>query len=282
MSDNFDEIITMMESSTVLIKNSANQSATGFFVTFDDVKLQNKFILITCSHILYIDDNNSIKTEYLDILLRAIDDTTKDKKRVNLILYVTDNIIIDHPDNDEDCTDHTDICGIPIDLSLITNRIRIITNNSNYFTLLSPIHEKYFYKNEILPPCEEIYTMGYPDNLLDITNYVPVNRKGIIATNILYDYMGLSQFLIDCECFQGMSGSPVILYNPVLYRTPAGLQMRARFLLLGMLCAAPKDIQIIKYGDDEIPVDIYRHTGIVIKIKEIFKIKDKLLSLLFP
>ena len=64
-----------------------------------------------------------------------------------------------------------------------------------------------------LTPVEDIMMVGYPIGLWDATNNSPIVRRGITATPVYRDFEGLPQFMIDCACFPGSSGSPVLLVN---------------------------------------------------------------------
>ena len=60
---------------------------------------------------------------------------------------------------------------------------------------------------------ETITTVGYPLDIYDSVNNMPISRQGITATSIGMDYMGRPDFLLDVACFPGASGSPVYVYT---------------------------------------------------------------------
>ena len=64
-----------------------------------------------------------------------------------------------------------------------------------------------------LDAVEEILFVGYPSNIYDKKNNLPIVRKGITATPYAVDYEGYPIFLIDASVFPGSSGSPVFLYD---------------------------------------------------------------------
>jgi hypothetical protein len=60
---------------------------------------------------------------------------------------------------------------------------------------------------------EDVIMVGYPNGIWDSVNNKPIYRRGIIATHPARDYNGKPEFVIDCACFPGSSGSPVYLHD---------------------------------------------------------------------
>lgn len=60
---------------------------------------------------------------------------------------------------------------------------------------------------------EDVIMIGYPQGLWDDHNNLPIVRRGITATPPAIRFKNKAEFVIDCACFPGSSGSPVILYN---------------------------------------------------------------------
>ncbi|MBA7545990.1 hypothetical protein ES705_38372 [subsurface metagenome] len=58
---------------------------------------------------------------------------------------------------------------------------------------------------------EDILFIGYPNNLYDEENLIPIVRKGITATPISIDFNNEPVFIIDASVFPGSSGSPVLI-----------------------------------------------------------------------
>lgn len=73
------------------------------------------------------------------------------------------------------------------------------------------IESKYFanFQSNDYDAIEEVLMIGYPNGIWDDTNNRPIVRRGITATDPKVDYKGKPEFLIDCACFEGSSGSPV-------------------------------------------------------------------------
>ena len=98
---------------------------------------------------------------------------------------------------------------------------------------------------------ENILMVGYPNGLWDSKNNLPLFRTGITATPPFIDYEHKPEFIIDCACFTGSSGSPIFLVNEGSYsKKGGGITIGNRFKLLGVLYAGPQqeaegDIKII-------------------------------------
>lgn len=121
---------------------------------------------------------------------------------------------------------------------------------------------------------DDITMIGYPKGIWDEANNFPVFRKGITATNPKYNWNNKKEFLIDCACFPGSSGSPVLLINMGGYFTRSGLTLGStRVKLLGILYAGPQhtatgEIEIVDVPITQRLVLISRipnNLGIVIK-----------------
>lgn len=88
---------------------------------------------------------------------------------------------------------------------------------------------------------ENIHLVGYPIGIYDPANNQPIIRGGITATPYKQNYRGKPEFLIDCACFPGSSGSPVYLANfgTILSRKTGTASFGYQFILLGILYAGP-------------------------------------------
>ena len=93
-----------------------------------------------------------------------------------------------------------------------------------------------------LTAIEDLVLIGYPNGLWDKANNLPLVRRGITATAPYIDLDGRSEFMIDCACFPGSSGSPILLYNIGSYiKKSGGMQLGARRVkLLGVLHSGPQ------------------------------------------
>ena len=60
---------------------------------------------------------------------------------------------------------------------------------------------------------EDVVSVGYPNDVFDRANHLPIVRRGITATPPGVDYDRNPTFLLDASVFPGSSGSPVFIYN---------------------------------------------------------------------
>lgn len=92
-----------------------------------------------------------------------------------------------------------------------------------------------------LSAVEDIVMVGYPNGLWDARNNFPIVRRGITATPPYVDFEGRKEFMIDCACFPGSSGSPVFLYNIGSYANKGGgVSLGGRVKFLGVLWGGPQ------------------------------------------
>lgn len=112
---------------------------------------------------------------------------------------------------------------------------------------------------------EPILMVGYPNGLWDNVNNLPLIRQGITATPIKTDFVGRPEFVIDCACFPGSSGSPVYLNNSYMHhsRKRNSINMAPRHALLGILYAGPQhsakgDIIVETIPTKTVPVSMTR------------------------
>lgn len=140
------------------------------------------------------------------ILFRTIDSSQ------NIIPFKTESIILDtlkhkwlfHPDST------IDLAILPI--------VDVLSKYSKYGIHLywKGFHEKNIpdsNQRNRLTAIEEIYLIGYPLNLRDPYNNLPIVRKGTTATPAYLNFNKRKEFLCDVPLYKGSSGSPVIIYN---------------------------------------------------------------------
>jgi hypothetical protein len=83
---------------------------------------------------------------------------------------------------------------------------------------------------------EDVIMLGYPSGLWDSTNNYPIVRRGITASHPGVDFEGQPQFAVDIACFEGSSGSPVLLpYDPGRAKPVAFFDPTRLFAFLGVL-----------------------------------------------
>lgn len=84
---------------------------------------------------------------------------------------------------------------------------------------------------------EQVVTAGYPRGLRDEVNNLPVTRSGITATPLAFDFLGEPEFLVDMPCFEGGSGSPVLIVSntiPTKQTGPYSIMGNSLVFLVGI------------------------------------------------
>lgn len=172
---------------------------------------------------------------------------------------------IPHPDND------VDLCVLPI---------------GGMLNQLFARHEEVFwmpFDASLIPTAadeermiglESVLMVGYPNGLWDNVNNLPIFRRGSLASDYKVDWRGKKEFLIDCACFPGSSGSPVMLFDIGGYQDKGGMNIgAARIKLMGVLFAGPQHtadgkIVVVNVPTVQVPVPVItipNNLGIVIK-----------------
>ena len=139
---------------------------------------------------------------------------------------------------------------------------------------------------------EDIIFIGYPNNIYDRMNLLPIVRKGITATPVSIDFEGKPIFLIDASVFPGSSGSPVFLCNIGSYSPKGkGLKAGSRIFFLGIISSVliRKDentIKFVKIPTEKTPIVettqmidlgmVYKSTVIMELIEKCLKSKDEM------
>jgi hypothetical protein len=130
---------------------------------------------------------------------------------------------------------------------------------------------------------ENIVMVGYPNGIWDRRHNFPILRSGVAATHYRYDWNGRPEFLIDCACFPGSSGSPVLVCDIGRVHTKKGVQIGPnRIKFLGVLYAGPQhrvdgtvDIVPVPTANKLVSVStIPNNLGIVIKSRKLREFDD--------
>jgi len=105
------------------------------------------------------------------------------------------------------------------------------------------------YELQELNSIENIFMVGYPNSLWDEHHKLPIIRHGITATDPKIKFNWKNEFVIDCACFPGSSGSPVIIYKQEInkYDSPV------KIFLAGILYAGPMRTSTGEISIKEIP-----------------------------
>jgi len=135
-----------------------------------------------------------------------------------------------HPDKD------VDICLLPF--SPYLNKIDREKTDGIYFMYIDdarvPTETDY---SENLDAIEEICFVGYPNNVYDTHNCLPVVRTGTVASLLSVDFEGRPCFLVDASVFPGSSGSPVFICKSGswFHSRKKAIYSGDRFVFLGIL-----------------------------------------------
>ncbi len=139
-------------------------------------------------------------------------------------------------------------------------------------------------KNNILNFIEDIFFIGYPRGIYDSYNNIPIIRKGINATPIIFDYNNLPVFLIDASVYPGSSGSPVFLCDTGGYGLKNKFYDGTRIVFLGILSTAFKNeegkflINIDFKSFESVIEKTHLDIGVVIKPMVIIQLINKYLK----
>lgn len=89
-------------------------------------------------------------------------------------------------------------------------------------------------------PIEPVIMIGYPSGLWDEQNNRPLARRGSTASHPFLKWNGKHEFVIDAACFPGSSGSPVFLFEDLMFRTKENAYTPGtKAQLLGVLASGP-------------------------------------------
>lgn len=261
----------MVMYATVLIrcqrKDGTFGTGTGFIMNLcKDNRANNSVpVIITNKHVT----NGSVKCRFD---LCQADKMGKPIDSGGFVLAVENAPWIHHPDSD------VDLCCLPV--AGYFNRLSAEEGIDVFYT---PLETSVIPSEEMvagLSTIEDVIMIGYPIGLSDTKNHKPVARKGITATHVKLDYEGKKQFLIDCACFPGSSGSPIFILNEGSYMRDNGLYFGSRIILLGVLFAGPQFTATGTITYANIPVapssriNIPMNLGLAIKSSEILVLEN--------
>ncbi len=246
-------------------KNGKKMTGTGFFYEhkIESGKLKDKFamFLITNRHV--IEEVKIINLEFKGTLEKetALLNTT--------FTYQLDIPWFIHPNK------KIDLAIVPFNVAL---NLMIKANQRPY---IQPIVDKITYtseKNDLINIIEDVLFIGYPRGLFDRENNIPIIRKGITATPIIFDYNNLPIFLIDASVYPGSSGSPVFICDSGSYCVKDKLYTGSRTLFLGILSSTYKNqggIFVINSEFNKTDSELskpYLDLGVVIKPRAILEL----------
>lgn len=215
-------------------KDGATSTGTGFF--FEFCRSENGRMvptIVTNKHVIKDAKSGTLR-------FRTADDKGDVKEGDFFDFNIDDfeNAWIKHPNSEIDLA----ILPIAQFFSRITSQGKI--------PFFPGLNESMIPSEEIvksLSSIENVIMIGYPNGIWDQENNVPIVRRGITATSFRVDFKGKKEFLIDCACFPGSSGSPIFLLDEGVHRDQSGqIVFSARFHFLGILWGGP---QFSSHGD---------------------------------
>lgn len=93
---------------------------------------------------------------------------------------------------------------------------------------------------ESSPVAAPVLMVGYPTGLSDKKHNLPLIRRGALASDPRIPFNGEDCFVIDCACWPGSSGSPILLETDPYRRLPESrLTRRTGNALVGILYEGP-------------------------------------------
>ena len=204
-------------------------TGTGFFYSFEYAPNRWFTTVVTNQHV--IDSASDIEVLITKQKEVHMEEPAPDFGEYIKIKAKLDDVIL-HPNPD-------------IDLAMIVLNQPLLDAENNgimpFLVVLTDelIADKEYYRN--MDAVEPICMVGYPIGLFDQKHNLPIVRKGITATRPQFDYNDKPEFLIDCACWPGSSGSPVFHYDPgVIFKNEDGAERPPlQFRFLGIMYGGP-------------------------------------------
>lgn len=209
---------------TCIIKTDTG-SGTGFVYNISNIKNLNIPMLVTNRHVV-----ERCKHSFFYMTVKKINGQPDFGNEVHFEVPIDQWLM--HPDSE------IDLAMTPI--ATLLENAKTSGKNPFYISLTADlIADDSYLKN--MDAIENILMIGYPTGVFDKTNNLPVARRGITASRIGLRYNGRPEFLIDCACFPGSSGSPVFQFDtgPKLNRNGDISLGEVRFKFLGVLWGGP-------------------------------------------
>lgn len=274
--DNGLSIFENMAYSTIRIEcdtKSGLSTGTGFFYRFFNSGDRYVPAIITNKHVVEGSING-----HLYFTLSTTDGKPNVGKSYLWNVGEFEKAWIPHPDPE------IDLCAMPI-----TTLVDVAFAQGHKFFIT-------FFEDSVLPSeadiddfagMERIVMVGYPNGIWDRKNNFPVFRSGVVATHYRYDWNGKPEFLIDCACFPGSSGSPIVICDVGHVLTKKGWNLGTnRVKFLGVLYAGPQhrvdghvEIVPVPTSDRVVSVsNIPNNLGMVIKSRKILDFENELKS----
>jgi hypothetical protein len=204
-----------------------NSSGTGFIMSFCHDGHQFVPAIVTNKHVI-----DGAAAGVFHMTLRGNDNLPLYGQRVPIRVRNFESLWVKHPHEE------VDLAAFP--LAAVLRRLEDQGKHVFYFWWDTDFIANAAYTTG-LNAVEDILMIGCPNGLWDSHNNLPIVRRGVTATPPYIDFEGRPEFIIDCACFPGSSGSPILLYNPDSHSTKNVMHMgKSRIKLLGILWGAPQ------------------------------------------
>lgn len=256
------------------LRDGRTSTGTAFFFAFNVEKGKVIPLLVTNKHVI---DGSTSGTFVLTLRSDNGDPAIGSHEPVTFDRF--EDLWIKHPD------ENVDLAVFPLG-PLLNEAERL---GKKFF--FAPLDESLIPTPEVLAGLtgiDDITMIGYPNGIWDQRNNMPIVRRGVTATNPKHDYNGLPLFVIDCACFPGSSGSPVLVFNQGAYADASGGMVfgGGRVLLLGVLFAGPQhiaegEVQTVEVPLQQVSISMSRipnNLGFVVKAQKILDFKADLLA----
>lgn len=245
-------------------------SGTGFFFNFcQEDSGKHVPALITNKHVI----NGAT---YGVFHLNTTDDGKNPAhgKHVPVPVSNFENAWVPHPEPD------VDLAAFP--LASVFNHVSL---QGKKFFLKAVSRDLMALEDELkeLSAVETVLIVGYPNGLWDEKNNMPIARQGVTATPPYLDFNDKKEFVIDCACFPGSSGSPVFLYNLGSYATKTGgIQLGGRVKFLGVLWGGPQhtatgEVRVVPVPTKSVPIAVSlipNNLGFCVKAEKLLAFED--------
>ena len=201
--------------------NKENSFGTGFLFNYLTKEKASIPFIVTNFHV--INEGHSVITEFL----KSKDNEPCRQDKIKVEIGLSRHDIFGNKDND--------LYLIPLgpvmhDIRKTGTEIFLRGVDQSMIPDVKVVNE--------LSALEEIIFIGYPEQIYDSKNILPIVRRGITATPIWNDFNDKKKFLIDAGVYPGSSGSPVFIFNQGTYAVKDGIALGDRLLFIGVLSEA--------------------------------------------